>query len=68
MDGGVRLERGWGESSYSSWLLFFLALITLDRLVYHPPDRLVYHPPDRLVYHPLVLILLILPPVGGWAV
>ena len=60
MDGGVRLERGWGESSYSSWLLFFLALITLDRLVYHPPDR--------LVYHPLVLILLILPPVGGWAV
>ena len=60
MDGGVRLERGWGESFYSSWLLFFLALITLDRLVYHPPDR--------LVYHPLVLILLILPPVGGWAV
>ena len=60
MDGGVRLERGRGESSYSSWLLFFLALITLDRLVYHPPDR--------LVYHPLVLILLILPPVGGWAV
>ena len=60
MDGGVRLERGWGESSYSSWLLFFLALITLDRLVYHPPDR--------LVHHPLVLILLILPPAGGWAV
>lgn len=68
MDGGVRLEGGRGESFYSSWLLFFLALITLDHLVHHPPDRVRNHPPDHLVHHPLVLILLILPPVGRWAV
>ena len=68
MDGGVRLERGRGESSYSSCLLFYLALIMLDHLVHHPPDRVRAHPPDRLVHHPLVLILLMLPPVGRWAV
>jgi hypothetical protein len=60
VDGGVRLERGRGESSYSSCLLFPLALITLDHLVYHPPDRVRTHPP--------VLIPPILPPVVGRAV
>ena len=68
MDGGVRLERGRGESSYSSCLLFPLALITLDHLVYHPPDRVRTHPPDRVRTHPPVLIPPILPPVVGRAV
>ena len=68
MDGGVRLERGRGESSYSSCLLFPLALITLDHLVHHPPDRVRTHPPDRVRTHPLMLIPLMLPPVGSWAV
>lgn len=45
MDGGVRLERGRGESSYYFLALVFLALILLDRVRTHPPDRVRTHPP-----------------------
>ena len=52
MDGGVRLERGRGESSYYFLALVFLALILLDRVRTHPPDRVRTHPPDRVRTHP----------------
>ena len=49
----VCVLRGRGESSYSTWFLFYLALIPLDHLVPHPPDRVRTHPPDRVRTHPL---------------